>query len=163
MAEYHNLYQRAIYYDIVFERDVSREADFITTAYRHYTGTEARSVLDIACGPGYHAREFARRGMHAVGLDLRPEMVQLAREKDARENLIVDWVTADMRFFKLDTPVDVAITMFDGIDALTTNDDFVQHLRAVADNLTDRGLYMIDFLHPRACGSSTLNRAQVHH
>ena len=34
MAAHMNLYQRAIYYDVIFDRDVSREADFITQAYQ---------------------------------------------------------------------------------------------------------------------------------
>ncbi len=151
MAEHHNLYQRAVYYDIVFDRDVSREVDFIAAVYHQRTRAEVHSVLDVACGPGYHAREFARRGVRAVGLDLRPEMVQFARDKDAFENLALDWLVADMRDFQLDSPVDVAITMFDGIDALTLNADIVQHFQAVARNLVPGGLYFIDLTHPRDC------------
>jgi len=151
MAEHHNLYQRAIYYDIVFDRDVSREVDFVAAVYRQRTGSEMSSMLDIACGPGYHAREFARRGVWAVGLDLRPEMVQFARDKDAAEGLALEWLVADMRDFSLDSPVDVAITMFDGIDALTLNADIVQHFQAVARNLSPGGLYFIDLTHPRDC------------
>jgi hypothetical protein len=55
VAEYNNVYQRAIYYDIVFNRDVSREVDFIQAAYRHYVGHDAHAVLDLACGPGLPA------------------------------------------------------------------------------------------------------------
>ena len=63
MAEHLNLYQRATYYDIIFDRNVSREVDFITAIFNRHNGAELNSVLDIACGPGYHAREFARRGL----------------------------------------------------------------------------------------------------
>lgn len=149
MAEHHNLYQRAVYYDIIFDRDVSREVDFITATHLHHTGTEVRSILDIACGPGYHAREFARRGVRAVGLDLRPEMIRLARDKDAAEGLALEWLVADMRDFCLDAPVDVAITMLDGMDALSLDADIAQHFQAVARNLNPRGLYVVDLSHPR--------------
>ncbi len=151
MAEHLNLYQRAMYYDIVFDRDVSRETVFIGDVYQRYTGRELESVLDIACGPGYHARDFARRGVRSVGLDLREEMIDFAKAKDAEENVAIEWLAADMRDFSLSQPVDVAFIVFDGIDALQTNLDLVAHFRAVASNLTERGLYLIDLTHPRDC------------
>jgi SAM-dependent methyltransferase len=149
MAKHNSLYQRAVYYDIIFDRDVRREVDFMIDVYRRYVGSEPRSVLDIACGPGYHAREFARRGARAVGLDLRPEMVDFAREKDAAEGLSLEWIAQDMRDYSLAEPVDLAFIVFDGLDALTCNEDVVHHFRAVAANLTSHGLYIIDLTHPR--------------
>ena len=107
------------------------------------------SVLDVACGPGYHARAFARRGMRAVGLDLRPEMVELARDRARAEGVACEWLAADMRSFRLETPVDMAVCMFDGIDALLTNEDIVRHFKTVAANLAPEGLYLIELTHPR--------------
>lgn len=149
MAQYDQLYQQAIYYDIALRRDVEDDVDFMMAAYRRHTGARLNSVLDIACGPGYHARAFARRGLRATGLDLRPEMVRFARDQALAEGLQVTWLAADMRRFRLDRPVDMAICVFDGIDALLTNDDVIQHLRAVAANLTANGLYLLEQTHPR--------------
>lgn len=161
MAQHDNLYQRSIFYDIVFNRDVSREVDFMLALYRRYTGQTMQSVLDIACGPGYHARAFARRGLRAVGLDLRPEMVRFAADQAAAEAIEVEWLTADMRGFELAAPVDMAITVFDGIDALLTNEDMTQHLQTVAANLTANGLYLIEHTHPRDC--SLTNYGSFHY
>ena len=147
-----NLYQRAIYYDVIFDRDVSREADFITQAYQQYSGeTGPAAVLDLACGPGYHALEFARRGVAATGLDLGKEMLILAREKGAAQGLPVHWIEGDMRSFTLERPVDAAFIMFDGLDALLSNEDLVTHLRAVGQALNPGGVYLVDLTHPREC------------
>ena len=147
-----NLYQRAIYYDVIFDRDVSREADFITQAYQQYSGeTGPAAVLDLACGPGYHALEFARRGVAATGLDLGKEMLTLAREKAAAQGLPVHWIEGDMRSFTLERPVDAAFIMFDGLDALLSNEDLVAHLRAVGQALNPAGVYLVDLTHPREC------------
>jgi len=151
VAEHNNLYQYVTYYDLLFDRDVSREVDFITRVYHHYTGGELQSALEIACGPGYHARAFARRGLQAVGLDLSPAMIALARAKDTAEGLAVSWLQADMRHFHLDYPVNVAFCLFDGLDALLSDEDIIQHFRSVADSLTPAGLYLIDLTHPREC------------
>lgn len=149
MAEFHQVYQRAVYYDIVFKRDVSHEIDFVMHIYDQYVGHKPKSLLDLACGPGYHAREFAGRGLHAVGLDIREEMLAFAAAEAAQEAVEVTWIAADMRHLQLDTPVDVAINVFDGIDCLLSNDDLVAHFQAIAHNLHDNGLYFIDVTHPR--------------
>ena len=40
-------------------------------------------VLDIGCGPGRHLLALARRGVAAVGLDVTPSAVRLARSRGA--------------------------------------------------------------------------------
>jgi SAM-dependent methyltransferase len=41
-------------------------------------------VLDVGCGPGRHVLALARRGVLALGVDLSPAAVALARERGAR-------------------------------------------------------------------------------
>jgi SAM-dependent methyltransferase len=158
MSGHKDLYKHAVYYDIAFSRDVSRAVDFITEIYRHYAGLELQAVLDLGCGPGYHARAFARRGLRAVGLDQQPEMLALARKKAAAEEatcgaLALTWIEGDMRHFQLDTPVDVALCVLGGFGSLLSDDDVIRHLRSVAGNLSPLGLYIIDLSHPRDCSS----------
>lgn len=155
MAEHMNLYEQARYYDIIFDSDRAREAGFLADVFRTHSGTSRpEGVLDVACGPGYHARAFSREGVRAVGVDLNEAMIDLAAEKDRLEGLTGEWHVADMRDFRLDEPVELAFVMFDGLDALLTNQDLVAHLRAVADNLSPHGLYVIDLSHPRECSFS---------
>jgi len=150
MAEFNEVYRRAIYYDIAFGRDVSHEIDFVMDVYRHHhDGKTPTSLLDLACGPAYHARNFASHGLRAVGLDLREEMLAFADDLAQQDGVTVEWLSADMRHLNMAQPVDVAINVFDGIDCLLTNDDLIAHLSAIADNLTDGGLYFIDVTNPR--------------
>ena len=151
MAEYNDVYRRAHYYDIVFRRDVSREVQFLEDEYRERHGRPPNAILDIACGPGYHAREAARRRMTAYGIDLRPEMITFAREQAAIDGVDVSWIAGDMRRFKLPRPVDVALSSFDAMDCMLTNEEIVEHFQAIAENLTSRGLYVVESTHPRDC------------
>ena len=152
MAELNDLYRYAVYYDIIFRRDVEPEVEFLIEAFRRLRGRAPARVADLGCGPGYHARTFARRGIAAVGLDMSPEMLRLAREQAEAEGLAVDWRVGDMREFGLDAPVDLAFSLFDSIDGLTTLDDFVAHFRAAAGNLTPDGIYVIGQSHQRDTG-----------
>ena len=81
----------------------------------------------------------------------RREMVEMVLARAAEAGLAADFFAADMRAFALARPVDLAICMFDSIDALLTNDDLIDHLRCVATNLTPGGIYVIDLTHLRDC------------
>ena len=151
MAEFNQVYARAAYYDIAFHRDISREIAFIDAEYARLNGRPLRSLLEIACGPGYHVRAFAKQGVHAIGLDLRPEMIDFARDAAAAEGVTADWIAADMRGFSLAQPVDAIITMYDSIDCLSESDDLIDHFRTVAANLTPGGMYLFEVTHPRDC------------
>ena len=129
MAELNEIYARADYYDIAFARDIEREVKFIHDLQRHRTGRELESMLEIACGPGYHARAFARNGVTTYGLDLRPEMIELAREMAAADGVSVEWTAADMRYFTLPQPVDAIVTLYDSLDCLLTNEELADHFR----------------------------------
>jgi len=40
-------------------------------------------VLDVGCGPGRHVHALARRGVLAIGLDICPSAVEIARRRGA--------------------------------------------------------------------------------
>ena len=55
------------------------------------------SILDVACGTGDLAYEFARRGARSVvGLDITPSMLSLARAKSGAGRADVTFVAGDM-------------------------------------------------------------------
>jgi SAM-dependent methyltransferase len=151
MSTHHTeFYRQALYYDIAFGyRDVHQETDFLEACYQRQLGRPARSMVELACGPGYHTLEFARRGYRAVGLDLQPEMVSYLVQKAGHAGLTVEGIVADMRDFELAQPVDLACNLLTSISYLLSNEDVVAHLRSVARNLTEGGVYIIEANHPR--------------
>jgi SAM-dependent methyltransferase len=151
VGEYIDIYRRALYYDIVFRRDVTREVQFLIDLYQRYHQRPPRSMIDIACGPGYHAQGFAARGIKACALDLQPEMIEFARSLAPEHNGHIHYLASDMRDYALPEPVDLALNSFDSIDCLETHEQIVNHFRAVARNLTAGGLYVIEVTHPRDC------------
>jgi SAM-dependent methyltransferase len=147
MAEFLDVFSRAKYYDIAFWRDVTDEVTFIKQLYRQRLGRPLRTFLDNACGPGYHARIMAGRGVKSYGLDLMPEMIEYARQRAEEDGVTVHWIAADMRTVRLPEPVDFALTSFDSLDCLHTADEIIDHLKTMAANLTPRGLYLIEATH----------------
>ncbi len=56
----------------------------------------ARSVLDVACGSGRHAIEFAGWGLRAAGCDISVEMLRLARRNASEAGVDVDFFEAGL-------------------------------------------------------------------
>ncbi|MGJ8655932.1 MAG: class I SAM-dependent methyltransferase [Akkermansiaceae bacterium] len=57
------------------------------------TGTDlSDTVLDVACGPGLVACEFARKAKHVMGIDLTDKMIEEAGKRQSAEGLSnMDW------------------------------------------------------------------------
>jgi SAM-dependent methyltransferase len=145
-----SIYDSARYYDIAFGwRDVPAECDFMVERFRAARGRAPRSVVEIACGPGQHARQFAARGLRSIGLDQSETMLAYARTQPGGDDPDVNWVHADMRDFTLDEPVELACCLMDSLSHLLALDDLLQHLDAVARNVTPDALYILEQSHPR--------------
>ncbi|MGW5343454.1 class I SAM-dependent methyltransferase [Streptomyces sp. NPDC004050] len=80
-----------------------------------------RSVLDLACGTGFHSREFKRRGAADVfGVDISVEMIAAAREFEQRDPLGVRYEVGDVAELPpLDRRFDVAL----GVQCLNYAED----------------------------------------
>ncbi len=144
------LYDAARYYDIAFGwRDVRAECEWMLERFRAARGRAARSVLELGCGPGQHARLFAALGLRSVGLDLSPAMLRYAAQQPGGNDRDVSWLLADMRAFTLAPPVELACCLMDSLSHLLTLDDLLAHLAAVAGAVVPGGLYVLEQSHPR--------------
>ncbi|HDS00927.1 MAG TPA: class I SAM-dependent methyltransferase [candidate division Zixibacteria bacterium] len=146
------LYLHPKYYDIAFDfRDLRKEHNFMTRLYQKTVGRSPRSIVDIACGPAYHAIYFSKKNGidYSYGLDLSEAMVAYAREKNEIEGGTARIVRGDMIDFKLPRKVDMAMCMIASIHMLTTNEELLKHLDSVARNLNPDGLYIVELQHPR--------------
>jgi len=152
-------YSNAQAYDIAFsDRNFVDECNFLDYCLKTYgaigtprggrSADHRQSFLELACGPGRHAQEFAGRGWRAVGLDLSPEMLEYARSIEVLANRPVSWHAADMCDFALEEPVTLAANLMESLSHLTTNERVVNHLRAVSSNLVSGGIFVIEMAHP---------------
>ena len=137
-------------YDIAFDfRDIPGECDFLLAVAEKHLSRKVTSATELACGPGWHAREMACRGIESTGLDLEPAMIEHARQYAKAESVSATFVVGDMKSFSLGKPVDLAYVLIASFAHLLTNDDIIAHFNAVADSLTNSGIYVISTAHPR--------------
>ncbi|MFO7651817.1 MAG: methyltransferase domain-containing protein, partial [bacterium] len=85
------------------------EVDRLTRLLRIRPGER---ILDLCCGQGRFALEFARRGHPVTGVDLNPAYLRAARGAARAERLDVEWVERDMRRFRRAGAFDVVLSMY---------------------------------------------------
>ncbi len=79
------------------------------------------TVLDVACGSGIPTILLAKMGYRMVGVDRSREMLAVLEAK--RGSLPIEVVCADIRDFRLPQEVDAAISLYDSINYLLTEED----------------------------------------
>jgi len=137
-------------YDIAFDfRDVPAEVDFLLDTAAVHLGRPVTSALELACGPAYHTREMARRGLKSDGLDLGPEMAAYTRRLIDDEKLKAEIFEGDMRTFTSPQKYDLVYILMASYAHLHTNQGIIDNLNCTADLLTDGGIYIISTAHPR--------------
>jgi SAM-dependent methyltransferase len=130
----------AEFYDIAFSWNVAEEVDWLVERLGGWT---VGSVLEPACGSGRMLAAFASRAIRAVGIDISPTMVALAKERFIAGNLPAKAVVADMVAFDLGERFDGAVCRIDSLAHLLDPTDVERHLRAVANHLRSGSKYLI--------------------
>ncbi|RME29144.1 MAG: class I SAM-dependent methyltransferase [Deltaproteobacteria bacterium] len=129
-----------------------------------------RRILDVPCGTGRHAVEFARRGHRVVGLDLTPEFVADARRAAAAVEGRCEFHVGDMRTIDRFGPADVVTCLWGSFGYLGDEGD-TDFLAACARALRPGGRLALDThvaetLLPRlaeeAVGERTVAGIRVH-
>lgn len=69
-------------------------------------------LLDLGCGPGLYAIQFAARGVAVAGVDLSPGSIAYAVEAARGAGLAIDYRVGDYTFDALGGPFDAAILVY---------------------------------------------------
>ena len=129
------------------ELDYSAWADFIEeNIRRHNSDMTTELVLDLGCGTGRMTLELARRGYDMTGVDLSPEMLDIARENAEREQLSdrMLWLLQDITEFELYGTVELAVSCLDTLNHLTSVAELKKCLSLVHNYLVPDGLFLFD-------------------
>ncbi|MFO0578252.1 MAG: class I SAM-dependent methyltransferase [Polyangia bacterium] len=143
------VYDDARTYAVAFSyRDVESELAFLLRVGERYGGRPVASLLELACGPAFHAVAAAQRGLRATALDLSEAMVRLVQQRAASHGVTVEALAANMADFVLPAPVDLAFNLMTSISYLISTAELHAHFASVARALRPGGVYVIENNHP---------------
>ena len=117
------------------------EADFLARSLR--LGSGAR-VLDVPCGDGRLALEFAARGCRVTGVDISPDFLAAARTAARERGLDAEWRRSDMRDLPWRGEFDAAYCAGSSF-GFFDDEGNAAFLSAVAETLTSGGRFFGDF------------------
>jgi SAM-dependent methyltransferase len=142
MAEWFERWFGEEYLALYPHRDEQDAAEAIALIERELKGRRIERALDLACGPGRHARLLNDRWW-TVGLDLSAILLRVARENDPHG----DYVRADMRILPIrDASLDLVTNLFTSFGYFESDAEHQQVLKEVAQVLRAGGIFVLDFL-----------------
>jgi SAM-dependent methyltransferase len=104
------------------------------------------TLLEIACGTGRVAIRLAQDGVNTIGLDLSPEMLEVAREK-SKGVPNISWVQADMCAFDLGETFGLVVIPGHAFQHLNTSLEQVACLQCLYRHLMPGGRLVVHLDH----------------
>ncbi|HOJ78366.1 MAG TPA: class I SAM-dependent methyltransferase [Bacillota bacterium] len=128
------------YYNLLYrDKDYPSESNFIHNLIQSLK-PDAKTILDLGCGTGRHAKLLSDKGYSLHGVDRSNSMLEIARS----ENKDIPFTLGDIRSVRLNQTFDVAIALFHVISYQTSNQDLYQSLKTVFHHLVPGGLLIFD-------------------
>jgi len=136
-------YEQALYYDIIFDIDTAKEADFLEAMSEQYGLGAPGRALEPACGTGRLIAEMGRRGWMMSGLDLSEGALAFARKKLRAAGVRARLTCAPMQDFSMPGRFDLAFCLVNTFKYLLEERDARSHLACVARALRPGGIYVL--------------------
>jgi SAM-dependent methyltransferase len=103
-------------------------------------------ALDLCCGFGRISAELARRGFAVTGVDITESYLCAAREDAVYENLAIEYLKADARYFSRPGFFDLAVNLYISFGYFEDPADDRAVLRKVHESLRAGGACIIETL-----------------
>lgn len=101
-------------------------------------------VLDLACGIGRHSLELRRRGFEVVGVDISPDLLEMAEREAGAQSLEVTFMQADLRELDLRDEFDLVLSLNDGaVGYFETDEENRRTFEVVAQALRAGGGHLM--------------------
>jgi SAM-dependent methyltransferase len=104
------------------------------------------ALLDLCCGPGRHAVEFAKKGLAVTGVDFSSEYLGEAAARAKKRSVRLRLLRGDMRRLKFSGEFDAAVNLFTSFGYFLNFSDDIGTLRGVTRALKPGGLFLMDII-----------------
>ncbi len=104
------------------------------------------SVLDMCCGPGRHALEFAARGHRVTGVDITGPYIEAARDSARAMDLPAEFIQADARTWSRPSAFALAVNLFTSFGYFETRAEDGLMLERIHESLAPGGVFVMDLV-----------------
>ncbi len=132
---------------VLFRKEIwERTAQEVTDIIALLGIKKGATILDLCCGPGRHALEFARRGYNVTGVDRTEGYLIKARRKARSERLKIKFVQQDMRDFRCGNKFDAVINLYTSFGYFQEIADDKLVIKNIFSALKPNGKFMIEMM-----------------
>ena len=133
----------AYIYDKLIDQNYEKWADYIEEIFEKHN-IKPELILDLGCGTGSITSILAKRGYDMIGVDLSPDMLNVARDKATEDGLDVLYLCQDIREFELYGTVDAIICTLDVLNYITDPKDLKRVFALIKNYLNPGGIFIFD-------------------
>jgi SAM-dependent methyltransferase len=134
------------FYSFMFPPERIAKAAAEVDAVLALTGLRPGRVLDLSCGPGRHAVEFARRGFQVTGVDLSAYLLNVAASRAEAIPVEVEFVREDIRTFARPETYRLVVSLFSSFGYFADREQDLHVLRNVYQSLAPGGSFVLDLV-----------------
>jgi SAM-dependent methyltransferase len=137
--------QYAPWYDLLYEdKNYVAEASFVEQQL-HRHGARSGTLLDLGCGTGVHAIEFARRGWMVTGIDLSKDMIRRAEARLLKDAQPVRFRQANVCETGPERDFDAVVSLFHVASYQTSRTNLEDMFRTAHAALKPNGILLFDY------------------
>ena len=146
-------------YDILMkDAEYKKRTSYLSKLFKKH-GKMPKLLLDLACGTGGFSIAFAKKGIEVIGVDMSEEMLSVAREKTAQEDIDVLYLCQKAEELDLYGTVDGAICCLDSLNHITDLRKLNSAIKKVSLFLEKDSLFIFDlnteYKHKNILGDNT--------
>ena len=106
---------------------------------------ERNLVVELGCGTGSFTQVLKKKGYDIMGIDMSPEMLNIARNKASEAGLDIMYLEQDMRELDLYCTAGTIVSVCDSINYLLEDEDVIETFKLVNNFLYPGGIFIFDF------------------
>lgn len=104
--------------------------------------------IECACGTGNLTIPLAKLGFRMTGMDISPDMLNIAQQKARDQGVMIPFIRMDMRSLAVQYPVDAVLATCDGPNYLLTDTDLLSFFQRAFSALKPAGVLAFDVSTP---------------
>ncbi|MBO4912403.1 MAG: class I SAM-dependent methyltransferase [Butyrivibrio sp.] len=106
---------------------------------------ERNLIAELGCGTGSFTLNMAKRGYDIIGIDMSPDMLDIARRKTEAEGFDIMYLEQDMRELDLYCTAGTILSVCDSVNYLLEDEDVIETFKLVNNFLFPKGVFIFDF------------------
>lgn len=144
--EWHNGFFKNSFYNPASPAAVEKAPSEAAFVLKQLKLEKGEALLDLCCGPGRHAVEFAKKGLAVTGYDFSDEYLKEAAARAKKKRVALRLVRGDMRRLKFRAEFDAAVNLFTSFGYFLKFSDDLKTLKGAARALKPGGRFLIDII-----------------